>query len=519
MAQIPVVYGEWKIEENSWHFVVDMGKGERMWFLNDGCTLGELTEMARVDYNLGKKIELIELTYSLPVSMLQTMAPYTPPMHVTNDKQVSSLIALSRVHMVRLCVSSRVEMDTEENQEGSNEDLGEESEENSEHSTDDEADSSDVNEDGEDVDDAAYSDGEDYSVYGKVKDEDDDEDEVCIENVKNRYSETGSTPMSWRSCYQRLDLLKFAFKIEKSTKTLFVAKCRVEGCAWMVRASVKNDASTFWVKKYVKDHTCSIALRMAQRGKSTPKYIGKLFISHLGIIDGLTPEHVRVSMKHMFGIKMDYTTSYRSLIYAQQLVRGTAEDGYASLPAYLHSVNKANPGTVSALHVDSNNKFKYLFLAFGASIAGFQYMRRVIVVGGCHLTGKYKDGNFQIFPLAFGIVDGKDDASWEWRIIVSFQTLEDVEPDKLQFSPFRHSVDILLKITSRSYAALCKARVFSKHLNEISNEEGFLRAVDLITLTIPWLWDQHGRVNAFFRRCLECKNPTAQPTRPFSNLL
>ncbi|XP_024006581.1 uncharacterized protein LOC18010822 [Eutrema salsugineum] len=162
-------------------------------------------------------------------------------------------------------------MDTEENQDGSDEDLSEESEENSEHSTDDEADSSDVNEDGEDVDDAAYSDGEDYSVYGKVKDEDDDEDEVCIENVRNRYGETGSMPMSW----------------------------------------------------------------------------------------------------------------------------GTAEDGYASLPAYLHSVNKANPGTVSALHVDSNNKFKYLFLAFGSSIASFQYMRRVIVVDGCHLTEKYEDG----YPL------------------------------------------------------------------------------------------------------------------------
>ncbi|XP_024010350.1 uncharacterized protein LOC112085371 [Eutrema salsugineum] len=371
--------------------------------------------MARDDYNLGKKTELIKLTYSLPVSMLQTMAPDTPPMHVTNDRQVSSLIALSRVHMVRLCVSSRVEMDTEENQEGSDENLGEESEENSEHSTDDEADSSDVNEDEEDVDDAAYSDGEDYSVYGKVKDEDDDEDEVCIENVRNRYGETGSTPMSWSD--------NIYLRAKKSTKTQFVAKCRVEGCAWMVRASVKNDASTFWVTKYVKDHTCSITHRMAQHGKSTPKYIGKLFISHLGIIDGLIPEHVRVSMKHMFGIKMDYTTSYRSLIYAQQLVRGTTEDGYASLPAYLHSVNKANPGTVSALHVDSNNKFNYLFLAFGASIGGFQYMRRVIVVDGCHLTGNYEgtllvataqDENFQIFPLAFGIGDGEDDASWEW---------------------------------------------------------------------------------------------------------
>ncbi|XP_024007700.1 uncharacterized protein LOC112083867 [Eutrema salsugineum] len=47
----------------------------------------------------------------------------------------------------------------------------------------------------------------------------------------------------------------------------------------------------------------------------------------------------------------------------------------------------------------------------------------VIVVDGCHLTGKYEgtllvataqDGNFQIFPLAFGIVDSENDHAWEW---------------------------------------------------------------------------------------------------------
>nr|VDC99373.1 unnamed protein product [Brassica oleracea] len=68
-------------------------------------------------------------------------------------------------------------------------------------------------------------------------------------------------------------------------------------------------------------------------------------------------------------------------------------------------------------------RFKYLFLSFGASIKGFKYQRRVIVVDGTHLSGKYggtmlvaarQDGNFQIFPLAFGIVDEEDIPSWEW---------------------------------------------------------------------------------------------------------
>ncbi|XP_024007216.1 uncharacterized protein LOC112083423 [Eutrema salsugineum] len=125
----------------------------------------------------------------------------------------------------------------------------------------------------------------------------------------------------------------------------------------------------------------------------------------------------------MFQLKIDYTTSYRALMYAQECVRGSPEDGYSRLPSYLRLIAEANSGTITALERDSQNRFKYLFLAFRASIAGFQYLRRVIVVDGCHLTGKYEgtllvataqDGNFQIFPLAFGIVDSENDHTWEW---------------------------------------------------------------------------------------------------------
>ena len=36
------------------------------------------------------------------------------------------------------------------------------------------------------------------------------------------------------------------------------------------------------------------------------------------------------------------------------------------------------------------NKFKYAFLAFGASIRGYKLMRKVISIDGAHLTSKFK---------------------------------------------------------------------------------------------------------------------------------
>ncbi|XP_048637596.1 uncharacterized protein LOC125609998 [Brassica napus] len=50
-------------------------------------------------------------------------------------------------------------------------------------------------------------------------------------------------------------------------------------------------------------------------------------------------------------------------------------------------------------------------------------MRKVIIVDGTHLRGKYagclltasaQDGNYQVFPLAVAVVDGENDKAWEW---------------------------------------------------------------------------------------------------------
>lgn len=50
-------------------------------------------------------------------------------------------------------------------------------------------------------------------------------------------------------------------------------------------------------------------------------------------------------------------------------------------------------------------------------------MIKVVVVNGTHLKGRYasclltgsaQDGNYQIFPLAFAIVDSENDMPWEW---------------------------------------------------------------------------------------------------------
>lgn len=103
---------------------------------------------------------------------------------------------------------------------------------------------------------------------------------------------------------------------------------------------------------------------------------------------------------------MDYWKAYRTLRHVRKLVMGSPESGYQELHIYLYMLKRANPGTYTRLDVDEANRFKYLFLAFGASMNGFSFMQKIVVIDGTFLQGKYKgtvltatsqDGNFIFF--------------------------------------------------------------------------------------------------------------------------
>lgn len=145
-------------------------------------------------------------------------------------------------------------------------------------------------------------------------------------------------------------------------------------------------------------------------------------------------------------------------------------------------IKRANPGTHARLEVDENQRFKYLFLAFSASINGFPYMRKVVVVDGTFLQGKYKgtlltataqDGNFQIFPVAFAVVDTENDESWEWF----FRQLSCVIPDDegLAMISDRHQsiAKAIATVYPKSSRGICTYHLYKNILVRFKDREAF----------------------------------------------
>ena len=86
-------------------------------------------------------------------------------------------------------------------------------------------------------------------------------------------------------------------------------------------------------------------------------------------------------------------------------------------------MGETNPSTFLDLVLTHEDRFNYLFLTLPASMAAYKYCRPVVCVDGAHLKGKYKgmmfvpvcmNANNSIFPLAWGIGDIENDASWLW---------------------------------------------------------------------------------------------------------
>ncbi|KAL0388581.1 UNVERIFIED_CONTAM: hypothetical protein Sradi_2739900 [Sesamum radiatum] len=140
-------------------------------------------------------------------------------------------------------------------------------------------------------------------------------------------------------------------------------------------------------------------------------------------------KHVIQNVKDQTGYDVPYQKAWYSLKMARQIVYGTWESSVQKLPAYLGAIQKYNPGTiVEWKHKGfqaSTGKYVmgYVFWAFKPCIDGFQFCRNVISVDGTHLYTKYKyklliaaamDGNQQVLPLAFAVVDEETYPSWKW---------------------------------------------------------------------------------------------------------
>ncbi|XP_062085351.1 uncharacterized protein LOC133791437 [Humulus lupulus] len=182
----------------------------------------------------------------------------------------------------------------------------------------------------------------------------------------------------------------FEFKVKKSNKKLVVLVCVDPNCKWRIRATKTCATGLFVIRKHCNEHTCSLEMRQNHHRQATCSIIAEhLKARYEGVKKGPNPAQIVNERNKNLGVKCSYWKAWKARKCAHELIRGSAANSYPKLPSYLYMVQKSN-----------------------------------------------LDGNFQIYPLAFGIVDSENDASWNWFLTC----LRDQVPDTtdLVFISDRH---------------------------------------------------------------------------------
>ena len=224
------------------------------------------------------------------------------------------------------------------------------------------------------------------------------------------------------------------YDVIKSNPERYVIVCKNPECGYRLMASYKKKHNAWVIGSISQAHIC-VNTNMAQDHRK----LSHDMICHsiLPLVEADPSLKVKTIISHCVAV-FKYTPSYRKAWLAKtkaiELVYGNWEESYKQLPRYLAALRLYSPGTVSIMEtlpaqspdgtrLEGNGIFHRLFWAFRPCIIGFTFCKPLIQVDGTWLYGKYKgsllmavaqDGNSNIFPIAFALVEGETAAAWSF---------------------------------------------------------------------------------------------------------
>ncbi|XP_057758259.1 uncharacterized protein LOC130978852 [Arachis stenosperma] len=134
-----------------------------------------------------------------------------------------------------------------------------------------------------------------------------------------------------------------------------------------------------------------------------------------------------------FGFRPTYRRVWMAKQKAVAVIYGDWNESYNELPRWVLGVQLTMPGTVAVLRTcpvrvggqvdESQVYFHRLFWTFPPCIQAFRHCKPLMSIDGTHLYGKYggtllvaiaQDGNSNILPVAFALVEGENAESWSF---------------------------------------------------------------------------------------------------------
>ncbi|XP_020970169.1 uncharacterized protein LOC110268386 [Arachis ipaensis] len=251
------------------------------------------------------------------------------------------------------------------------------------------------------------------------------------------------------------------------------------GYTWLIRISLCQRRSIWEVKRYNDPHTC-LATSISSDHMSLDYHVISAYIMPMVRADASVCIKVLLNTTEAhFGFNPTYRRVWLAKQKAVAKIYGDWDESYNELPRWVLGVQLTMPSSVAVLRTspvrvgglvdDSQAYFHRLFWTFPPCIEAFHHCKPLVSIGGTHLYGKYggtllvaiaQDGNSNILPVVFALVEGENAESWSFFLSHLRQHVT-LQPSILVISDRHNSIKTALEapdggwLPPAAYRAFC----------------------------------------------------------------
>ncbi|XP_025670697.1 uncharacterized protein [Arachis hypogaea] len=221
------------------------------------------------------------------------------------------------------------------------------------------------------------------------------------------------------------------YKIVNSDQWRYNAQCIQfgPGCNWSIHISYRRKVEKWEVRRYRDPHRCMQTSMGQDHRRLDSKVIAQYIFTIVKADPTISIKVLQGGLEKHFG----YKASYRKVWLTKQRViasiYGDWEESYNELPHWLFAMQMYLPGTWVQLVTQpwpglaDTVMFHRVFWTFPPCIKAFKHCKPLISIDGTHLYGKYggmllmaiaQDGNANILPVAFAVVEGETKEAWSF---------------------------------------------------------------------------------------------------------
>ncbi|XP_073138855.1 uncharacterized protein [Henckelia pumila] len=216
----------------------------------------------------------------------------------------------------------------------------------------------------------------------------------------------------------------FLYKKNDSVKVIVV--CSDINCNWRIYASKHKSDHLFGIRKCNLEHSCGKDhLRSRGHPRADSSWVENVVKDKLRVEPLYRPCEIIKDIHREYGVELEYHRAWMGKELVMHDIHGTDKGAYGRLHWYCNAVKETNPGSFADCEIyDVTQKFQKLFICLNACAVGFvNGCRPFLFLDGTHIKNKYKgcilaavtkDGNDDLFTLAYAVVDAENDKNWLW---------------------------------------------------------------------------------------------------------